>query len=90
MRTRIALATGNSARAYELGGVGMIHAGYNADILVLDCPKESAGKDALGTIECGDVPAIRLIMCDGEIIALRGKNTPHSYRSVKVQTRAVP
>ena len=83
----IALATGNTARAYGLEGVGMIQRGYGADILLIDCPRESAGKDALAAIECGDVPSIGLIMCDGKIVSLRGKNTPHSYRTVKVSSK---
>jgi enamidase len=81
----IALATGNSARVYELDGIGLLTPGHTADILIVDAPKESAGKDALGAIECGDVPAINLIICDGRIVARRGKNTPHSYRAVKVR-----
>ena len=81
----IALATGNSARVYELDGIGLLTPGHVADILLVDAPKESAGKDALAAIECGDVPAINLIVCDGRIVAHRGKNTPHSYRAVKVR-----
>jgi enamidase len=81
----IALATGNSARVYELDGIGLLTPGHTADILIVDAPKESAGKDALAAIECGDVPAINLIVCDGKIVARRGKNTPHSYRAVKVR-----
>jgi enamidase len=57
-------------------------------MLVVDAPKESAGKDALGAIECGDVPAINLIVCDGKIVARRGKNTPHSYRAVKIREQS--
>ncbi|MFQ5851417.1 MAG: Enamidase [Candidatus Binatia bacterium] len=82
----IALATGNTALAYGLQGIGMIQAGYVADILLMDCPRDSAGKDALAAIEYGDVPAIALIICDGRIVALRGRNTPFSYRAVKVRT----
>jgi enamidase len=84
----IALATGNTARVYELDGVGFLKPGCTADMLVVDAPKESAGKDALGAIECGDVPAINLIVCDGKIVARRGKNTPHSYRAVKIREQS--
>ncbi len=82
----IALATGNTTRAYGLQEIGMIRPGYTADILLMDCPRDSAGKNALAAIEYGDVPAIGLIVCDGKIVALRGRNTPFSYRSVKVRT----
>jgi len=82
----IALATGNSARAYGLREMGLIHPGYTADILVMDCPRDCSGTDALAAIEFGDVPAIGLIICDGEIIALRGRNTPFADRTVTVRT----
>lgn len=82
----IALATGNSARAYGLDGIGMIRPGCGADLLLMDCPRDSAGKDALAAIEYGDVPAVGLIVCDGKIVALRGRNTPFSYRTAKVRT----
>jgi enamidase len=84
----IALATGNTAKVYELEGIGLLKPGFTADILVVDTPKESAGQDAMGAIECGDVPAINLIVCDGRIVSRRGKNTPHSYRAVKIREQS--
>jgi enamidase len=84
----IALATGNTARVYELDGIGLLNVGCNADLLIVDAPKDSAGKEALSAIECGDVPAINLIVCDGRIVARRGKNTPHSYRALAIRNRA--
>ena len=82
----IALATGNSARAYGLKDIGMIKSGYTGDILLVDCPRDSAGKDAVSAIEYGDVPAIGPIIIDGRIVALRGRNTPFSYRTAKIRT----
>lgn len=82
----IALATGNSARAYGLDSIGMIKPGYTADILIVDCPRDSAGKDFLSAVEYGDVPAIGPIVIDGRIVALRGRNTPFSYRTAKIRT----
>jgi enamidase len=81
----IALATGNSARAYGLSGVGTIRPGNTADLLIVDCPRDSAGKDFLSAVEFGDVPAIGPIVVDGKIVALRGRNTPFSYRSAKIR-----
>jgi enamidase len=83
--TAIALATGNTARVYELDSVGLLQPGRSADILIVDAPQESAGKDALSALECGDVPSIGLIVCDGRIVSRRGKNTPLSYRAVKIR-----
>jgi hypothetical protein len=51
----------------------LLSPGYTAEILIVDASKESAGKDALAAIECGNVPAINLIVCDGRIVARRGK-----------------
>lgn len=82
----IALATGNSARAYGLKDTGMIQPGCTADVLLVDCPRDSAGKDFLSAVEYGDVPAIGPIIVDGKIVALRGRNTPFSYRTAKIRT----
>ena len=84
----IALATGDSARAYGLKNTGMIKPGYTADILIVDCPRDSAGKDFLSAVEFGDVPAIGPIIIDGRIVASRGRNTPFSYRAAKIRTEA--
>jgi enamidase len=82
----IALATGNSARAYGLNNTGTIKPGNIADLLIVDCPRDSAGKDFLSAVEFGDVPAIGPIIIDGTVVALRGRNTPFSYRAAKIRT----
>lgn len=79
----IALATGNTARVYGLN-TGMIEEGREADILVMDCPLHGVGKDALEAIHNGDMPAITMIMIDGKIVALRGRNTPMGARKVRI------
>jgi len=34
------------------------------------------GKDALAAIEAGDVPAVSMVLVDGEIVVSKSRNTP--------------
>jgi len=70
----IAMATGNTAELFRLNR-GKIEVGREADILIIDCPPDSAGDDALKAIEIGDQPAISMVMVDGHIIAVFGRAT---------------
>jgi len=79
----ISMATGNTGKVFGLG-VGRIIRGMPADILAVDCPRGSAGGNALEAIECGDVPAVGMVMIRGEVFALQGRNTPLTQRHVKV------
>lgn len=79
----VAMATGNTARIYGLN-TGMIEEGREADLLVMDAPLDSVGKDAMEAVEAGDTPGIAMVMVDGQIISFRGRNTPRVARSVKV------
>lgn len=79
----IAMATGNTARIYGLK-TGLIEEGLPADLLIMDCPPGSVGKDALEAIEAGDSPGIAMIMVDGKIISFRGRNTPQTTKAVKI------
>ncbi|RLI30111.1 MAG: Enamidase [Candidatus Hecatellales archaeon] len=80
--TAFAMATGNTARVYELPR-GMVKPGLEADLLVMDAPIGSVGGDALKAVEAGDIPGIALIMIDGEVKTLRSRNTPPASRKVK-------
>jgi enamidase len=71
----IAMATGNTAKVYELPR-GLVKPGLEADLLVMDKPVGSVGGDALKALEAGDLPGIALIMVDGEVKTLRSRNTP--------------
>lgn len=82
----IAMATGNTASIYGLN-CGIIEKGRDADIVVMDKPIGSVGKDALDALRVGDLPGIAMVMIDGEIRALRSRNTPVPARSVKVKSR---
>lgn len=79
----IAMATGNTARVFELP-TSMIAVGREADLVVIDAPMGSVGTDALKAIEAGDLPGIALVMIDGEIKALKSRNTPPASRQVEI------
>ncbi len=71
----VAMATGNTARCYKLNR-GLIKEGYEADLIMMDRPMGSVGKDAVGAIEAGDIPGIGLVMVDGVVKAQVSRNTP--------------
>lgn len=76
----VAMATGNTARCYTLKR-GLIKEGYEADLMMMDTPMGSVAKDAVGAIECGDIPGIGLVMVDGAIKAQVSRNTPPPVRT---------
>ena len=44
----------------------------------------SVGEDALSAIEAGDVPAVAMVLVDGEIVVAKSRNTPPAVRKPKV------
>jgi enamidase len=77
------MATGNTADVYKLN-TGKIEIGRAADLLIMDAPQDSAGSVAMETIKIGDLPAIELIMVDGEVIVTRAVNTYQSAKTPRV------
>jgi enamidase len=75
----VAMATGNTARCYKLNR-GLIREGYEADLIIMDTPMGSVGKDAVSAIEAGDIPGIGLVMVDGVVKAQVSRNTPPPVR----------
>jgi enamidase len=71
----IAMATGNTARVYQLNR-GVIEVGKEADLVIMDAPMGSVGKDALAAIEVGDIPGIAGVMIDGQMKIGVSRNTP--------------
>lgn len=65
----IAMATGNTATAFNLQNTGTLKAGNWADIIICDAPVGSALKDATAAISDGTLPGISVVMIDGEIVA---------------------
>ncbi|MGO8991395.1 MAG: amidohydrolase family protein [bacterium] len=71
----IAMATGNTAKVYKLNR-GVVGVGKEADLVIMDAPMGSVGKDALSAIEAGDIPGIAGVMIDGVMKIGVSKNTP--------------
>jgi enamidase len=79
----IAMATGNTARTYKLNR-GFIKEGFEADLVLMDAPMGSVGRDALGALEVGDIPGISMVVVDGEIVLRQSRNTPPPNRKASV------
>ena len=79
----ICMATGNTARIHKLPQ-GLIAEGKDADLVIMDAPMGSVGEDALSAIEAGDVPAVAMVLVDGEIVVAKSRNTPPPVRKPHV------
>lgn len=71
----IALATGNCGRVLRRDE-GILEPGAPADLFLLAPPLGGSRETALGAIENGDIPGIAAVVVDGEVRALRSRNTP--------------
>ena len=77
----IAMATGNTARVYKLNR-GLIEPGKEADLVIMDAPIGSVGKDTLSAIEAGDIPGVATVLVDGQVKAGVSRNTPPPNRKI--------
>ena len=71
----LCMATGNTAKLYKLNR-GVIEPGREADIVIMDTPMGSVGKDALAALAAGDVPAVSMVLVDGKVVVNISRNTP--------------
>ncbi len=87
----IAAATGNITdcyrRYYDGFNFGKIEVGMAGDFLVMDSPPGSVGRNALESIEAGDMPGIAAVFVDGNLIGLRGKDSRPSRGSIRLNGR---
>ncbi len=79
----VCAATGNTAGVYKLNR-GRIERGFEADLVFMDTPMGSAGKDLLSCLAEGDTPGVSIIMVDGLVVATKSRNTPPPMRKAKV------
>ena len=79
----VAMATGNTAQVYHLP-VGLIAAGREADLVIMDAPTGSVGKTALEALRAGDLPGISMILIDGVPRIGRSRNTAPAARAAEV------
>jgi enamidase len=79
----VAAASGNVAALHGLN-VGVIEAGREADLLVVDAPLGSQAPDALGALAIGDTPAVATAIIDGTPRFAKSRNTPPPVRPISV------
>ncbi len=79
----LAMATGNTARIYGLN-TGFIQVGREADILAIDYPPGSVGTNALEAMENGDTVGVSMVMVDGNIVSVKGRDGRPTARNIKV------
>ncbi len=77
----VAAATGNVAALHGLH-TGIVEAGREADLLVIDAPLGSQADDALGALAIGDTPAVASAIIDGTPRFTKSRNTPPPVRPV--------
>jgi enamidase len=75
----IACATGNNARVLRRDE-GILEVGRPADFALLQAPLGGVASEPLAAIERGDLPSVTGVVIDGELRALRSRNTPAPAR----------
>jgi enamidase len=82
-------ATGSNARIYRLDS-GLLAAGRDADVVLLDSPDGGTQSDALSAIRHGDIAAIGAVVTAGvPRFVGRSRNTPATTRRVRLVKSSV-
>jgi enamidase len=79
----VAMATGNVAALHGLN-TGVVVAGREADLLVVDAPQGSQATDALGALSIGDTLAVATAIIDGKPRFEKSRNTPPPSRPITI------
>jgi enamidase len=79
----LCMATGNTARVHKLDQ-GTIAPGKPADLVIMDTPMGSVGQDTLTAIKAGDLPAVAMVLVDGEVVVGKSRNTPPPVRKPQI------
>ncbi len=79
----VCMATGNTTRLYKLPR-GIIEPGMEADLVIMDAPLGSVGRDALSAMAAGDIPGISMVLVDGQVLVQKSRNTPPATRQAFV------
>jgi enamidase len=81
--TAFAAATGNNARCFGLNS-GIIAAGRDADVILLDAGSGGSQPDAYSAIINGDIPAVSAVVTAGvPRFVGASRNTPRGIRAVR-------
>lgn len=78
-----AMASGNTAKVYGLE-TSLIAEGKEADLVIIDAPKGSVGRDALEAIKTGDLPAVAMVIIDGQVKVNVSRNTPPAIKTITI------
>jgi enamidase len=80
----VAMATGNNAKVYRLNA-GVIAAGRDADIVLVDACLGGSQNDALSALRNGDIMGVGAVITNGvPRFVGRSRNTPETVRKAKV------
>jgi enamidase len=86
----VCAATGSNARAYRLGS-GLLAAGRDADVVLLDAPDGGTQTTALAAIKHGDIAAVGAVLTAGvPRFVGRSRNTPATIARVRVAKCTIP
>ena len=83
----IALATGNNARVLRRDE-GVLDIGHPGDLSLVHAPLGGSTRTPLAAIANGDIPGIGAVVIDGELRALRSRNTPAPAGECRLLTTA--
>jgi len=79
----IAMGTGNTADLFGLN-TGKIEVGREADILAIDMGQNSVGKDALEGMAMDDTFGTAMVMVDGQIASVKGRDGRPTRRCIAI------
>jgi enamidase len=86
----VAMATGNNARVFRLNS-GIIRAGRDADLVLVDACLGGSQPDALSALRNGDIMGVGAVISDGiPRFVGRSRNTPETIRRARVAHCRVP
>ena len=80
----VAAGTGNVASLHGLN-TGVIAAGREADLNVVDAPLGSQASHALEALAVGDTLAVAIAVIDGSVRFTKSRNTPPAQRPIAVE-----
>jgi enamidase len=84
------MATGNNARVYRLNG-GVLAAGRDADIVLVDACLGGSQSDALSALRNGDIMGVGAVIIEGvPRFVGRSRNTPETIRRATVAQSRIP
>ena len=86
----VAMATGNNAKIYRLNS-GVIAAGRDADVVLVDACLGGSQNDALSALKNGDIMGVGAVITAGvPRFVGRSRNTPETIRRARVAHSRVP